>query len=69
MQGEGNGKVHGYDAFAYSAFSTYHGNLVFNFAHSISKDLLLFPQLLPEYGGGARVFGRAHGGTKLKTRF
>jgi hypothetical protein len=69
MQGKGDGKVHGYGALAYSAFSAYHGNFVFNLTHSISEDLLLFPHLLPEYGGGACVFGRTHKGTKLKPFF
>jgi hypothetical protein len=69
VQGESRGKVHGYGAFAYSAFSAYHRNFVLNLTHSISEDLLLLPYLLPEYVGGACVFWCTHKGTKLKPRF
>jgi len=65
LQGEGGGKVHGYGAFAYSAFSAYHGDFVLNLAHSDSEDLLLFQHLFPEYFAGVYVFWRAHKNPKL----
>jgi hypothetical protein len=69
VQGKSGSQVHGYGAFAYSAFSAYHGNFVLNLTHSISKDLLLFPYLLLKYVDGTCVFWCTHKGTKLKPRF
>jgi hypothetical protein len=40
--GESGGKVDGYGALAYSAFSAYHGDLVFNLVHSVPEKLTLF---------------------------
>jgi hypothetical protein len=56
VQGESRSKVHGYGAFTYSAFSAYHGDLVLNLTHPVSKVLLLFQHLLPECIGWVCAF-------------
>jgi hypothetical protein len=45
--GEGYRKVHGYGALAYSAFSAYDGDFVFDLAHSLTENSLLFEHLFP----------------------
>jgi hypothetical protein len=42
VQSESRGKVYGYGAFAYSAFSAYDGDFVLNLFHSVSEKVLLF---------------------------
>jgi hypothetical protein len=60
VQGEGDGEVHGYGAFAHSAFSAYHSDFVLNRAHSESENLLLFQHLPFESISWACAFWRAH---------
>jgi hypothetical protein len=63
VQGKSGGKVHGYSAFAHSAFSAYHGNLVLNLFHSVPKNFLLFQHSLPKCFSWIRVFCCAHKNT------
>jgi hypothetical protein len=65
VQGESRGKVHGYGAFAYTAFSAYHRNLVLDFAHSISEELPLFQHLFPERTKRVRICRCVHKNPKL----
>jgi len=46
--GESGGKVDGYGALAYSAFSAYHGDLVFNLIHPVSEKLSLFSRVFSD---------------------
>jgi hypothetical protein len=41
VQGESRGKIHGYGAFAYTAFAAYYCNFVLDFVHSISEEFPL----------------------------
>jgi len=54
--GESRGKVHGYGALAYSAFSAYHGDLVLNLVHSVPEKLALFRRVFSDDVGWVCAF-------------